>query len=97
MHYLILANLIHHPLPEVGHVGLREGEPCSSGQVLGKFAGKHPAVGSIHLLGDLLRDDLVPPGQVELGLLLGFMFLAQIVCKPSQGSLNRWVGGKSNF
>ena len=83
MHYLIFANLIDHSLPEVWHVGLGEGEPRPPGEVLRELAGEHSAVRSVHLLGDLLGDDLLPPGQVKLGLLLGFMFLAQVVRKPS--------------
>ena len=85
---MIFANLIDHSLPEKWHVGLGEGEPRPPGEVLREFAGEHPAVRSVHLLGDLLGYNLLPPGQVELGLLLSFMFLAQIVREPSQGSLN---------
>ena len=79
VHYLIFANLVDHPLPEIWHIGLGEGELRPPGEVLRELAGEHPAVGSVHLLRNLLGYNLLPPGQVELGLLLGFMFLTQIV------------------
>ena len=77
--YLIFANFIDHPFTEIWHVGLGEGELRPPGEVLRELAGEHPAVRSVHLLRNLLGYNLLPPGQVELGLLLGFMFLAQVV------------------
>ena len=70
MHYLIFANLIDHPLPEVWHVGLGEGELRPPGEVLRELAGEHPAVRSVHLLRNLLCDDLLPLAYVQLGSLL---------------------------
>ena len=62
----ILYYFPDHPLSKVRHVRLRKCEPRSSGAVFCKLAGKHPAVGSVHLLGNLLGDNLFPTGHVKI-------------------------------
>ena len=52
---VILDNLQHHPLAEVGHVSLVEGDGRAAREVLGELAGKHAAVGGVVLLRDVLH------------------------------------------
>ena len=74
----VLHYLVHHPLSEVGHVGLREGQPRPPRDVLRELAGEHPAVRAVHLLRNLLGDDLAPAVCEERGALLVLMFLLEV-------------------